>query len=300
MPTVGAGQAVQIMEGLERMGAAVDRAQLCRAAELDPADLARPGARIPVAAFERLVLEAERTTGDPLACLHAAEASGARGILSYLALAQPTLEDAILAFGRYAVVAGNGLRADLDRGPTHARVRVTVGSDHSAFAASILEHAVGPRGARAPRGGHPRNPAFRGPLPPRAPRAGGEAERVLGAPVRYGQPDCAIVLPAGDLSRRLGRANTHIARVLEAEASQQLALAAPREVAAQAAEAARRELLEGGDPDLEGVARTLGMSARTLQRRLRDESTSFRAIRDGVRRELRKASFPTPPRASPR
>jgi AraC-like DNA-binding protein len=37
---------------------------------------------------------------------------------------------------------------------------------------------------------------------------------------------------------------------------------------------------------LERVARTLGMSGRSLQRQLRDEQTSFRELVDEVRREL--------------
>jgi AraC-like DNA-binding protein len=41
--------------------------------------------------------------------------------------------------------------------------------------------------------------------------------------------------------------------------------------------------LRGGDPSLEGVARELGMSERSLQRHLRELGSSFNALADEVR-----------------
>ncbi|MDJ0852981.1 MAG: AraC family transcriptional regulator [Myxococcota bacterium] len=289
MRTVGAGQVLQLLDGLERMGAGLERAELCEAAGLDPSELDRPGARTPLAAYERLALEAERRSGDPLACLHAAEASGARGMLSYLAQAQPTLEEALERFRQFAALAGDDFGIELSRGPTHATLRVDVQSQRDEVAAPLRENAVGliVLGLRAATSPGVRPSEVRFPHARRGPA--GEVERVLGAPVRYGQPRCEIVLPADALDRRLTRANLQIARLLETEASEQLALAAARDVAGRAAEAARRELRAGGDPAPESVARTLGLSVRTLQRRLREESTSFRAVRDAVRCELAEA-----------
>jgi AraC-like DNA-binding protein len=51
------------------------------------------------------------------------------------------------------------------------------------------------------------------------------------------------------------------------------------DVVAEAAAVALRE----GEPTLAWVARHLGVSARTLQRRLQDRGTSFRAVVDAVR-----------------
>ena len=39
-------------------------------------------------------------------------------------------------------------------------------------------------------------------------------------------------------------------------------------------------------PDLDGVARQLNLSPRTLHRRLEEEGSSFRAIKDALRRDL--------------
>jgi AraC-like DNA-binding protein len=46
------------------------------------------------------------------------------------------------------------------------------------------------------------------------------------------------------------------------------------------------ETLESGEPAIESVARRLGTTPRTLQRRLHDEGTSFHQVLDEVRREV--------------
>ncbi len=50
--------------------------------------------------------------------------------------------------------------------------------------------------------------------------------------------------------------------------------------------AALAELLPTGDASVAAVSRSLGMSRRTLQRQLRVESTSFRAVLEGLRQQL--------------
>jgi AraC-like DNA-binding protein len=47
-------------------------------------------------------------------------------------------------------------------------------------------------------------------------------------------------------------------------------------------------LLGGHNPDLGEVAKDLGMSIRTLQRRMTEEGTSFRRLLSGARLELAK------------
>ena len=46
------------------------------------------------------------------------------------------------------------------------------------------------------------------------------------------------------------------------------------------------ELLPSGHPTMDGVARALAVSTRTLQRRLREEGTSYRAVLGQTRESL--------------
>jgi AraC-like DNA-binding protein len=50
--------------------------------------------------------------------------------------------------------------------------------------------------------------------------------------------------------------------------------------------AIQQELITTHHPNIEGVARALGTSPRTLQRRLLEEGTSFRDVVEEVRAEL--------------
>ena len=69
---------------------------------------------------------------------------------------------------------------------------------------------------------------------------------------------------------------------------------AEREVAAQATgptlhatlQRLIREGMSGDGPELQSAARALGMSVRTLQRRLSEEATSYQDLVDAVRSEI--------------
>ena len=47
-----------------------------------------------------------------------------------------------------------------------------------------------------------------------------------------------------------------------------------------------REALRSDDGHVDVIAKRLGLTARSLQRRLKDEATSFNAVREDVRRQL--------------
>ena len=88
-----------------------------------------------------------------------------------------------------------------------------------------------------------------------------------------------------DLSRPSQHADESLARVHEEFAER---LLSSRE-AAEVTDRVRRllaEHLESGVANLSSVARQLGMSARSLQRRLSDEGTNFRELVDRLRCEL--------------
>jgi AraC-like DNA-binding protein len=119
------------------------------------------------------------------------------------------------------------------------------------------------------------------PLPPGPDRAA-----TLGCPVWFNAPETRFVLRRAPLEAPLPRASAELFGYLERHAD---ALLRRLPADGRTSVRARRlitEALRGGEPTPLEVAKKLGLSERTLQRRLREEGSSFAQILDSVRREL--------------
>ena len=110
-----------------------------------------------------------------------------------------------------------------------------------------------------------------------------EAERAFGCSVYFGQQDDRIVFPHSALWAVPRFANRSIAEEIEKFAAALTTRVAPRATISEQAEQGTRALLASGvHASSASVGRRLGISSRTLQRRLAEEGTSFRALRDAV------------------
>jgi hypothetical protein len=95
-----------------------------------------------------------------------------------------------------------------------------------------------------------------------------------------------IGLSDGDLSLPILSHEPHLLPLLDRMAEEEVtARAASRGLVDEVAHRVRSSLANG-EPSLDEVARTLGMSGRTLQRRLNDEEKPFAEVVDSVRNEL--------------
>jgi AraC-like DNA-binding protein len=103
-----------------------------------------------------------------------------------------------------------------------------------------------------------------------------------GVDVRFDRPEYEVRIPAGlaKLPLPLADAKAHAAACRTCEA-----LLAARPDPMRTTSSVRHHLSRSGPPlpDLEGVARALSTSSRTVRRRLSDEGTSFRTVLEGVR-----------------
>ncbi|MFF3438347.1 AraC family transcriptional regulator ligand-binding domain-containing protein [Streptosporangium sp. NPDC002721] len=110
-------------------------------------------------------------------------------------------------------------------------------------------------------------------------------ENYYGCPVSWGAPALELAFDAAVLDRPLPRTDPRLFGYLSRRAADLLGgLAAGSGVV----ERARREIglaLVGGEPDLASVARSLTLSARTLQRRLAAEGTTVAELVEAARRE---------------
>jgi AraC-like DNA-binding protein len=118
------------------------------------------------------------------------------------------------------------------------------------------------------------------------PDTGPDRATVLGCPVRYGAPETRLVMFRSALERPLPRHDPSLFAYLERHAATVLARASATGPTRDRVRRLITEALRHGEPSQAEVSRRLALSERTLQRRLREEATSFAEILDAVRSEL--------------
>jgi AraC-like DNA-binding protein len=107
----------------------------------------------------------------------------------------------------------------------------------------------------------------------------------FGAPLRRGRrPE--LTFAAADARRPFLTANEGMWHAFEPELQRRLAELDAGATAAERVRAALLELLPSGGASVDAVAARLGVSARTLQRRLQDEAQSFAGVLAQTRTEL--------------
>jgi AraC-like DNA-binding protein len=269
---------------------------LCRAAGIDREALRDPEARLPSRTVVTLFDEAEGLTGDPFVGLHAAERAEPRGPLDYLLMSSPRLEDGIRHAERFSRLVLDTLRISLElRGDTASTVfdPGDPGLEKSHHAIEYLL-MVSLRSVRRAVGAQYRLLEVH----VRHAERGGAAElaRAFGCPVRFEQADNRLVYPLDELRAAPRFANPRTAEQIEKFAATLAARAATPHATLreQVAKQARELLAAGLRAHGVTVARRLGMSARTLQRRLREEEATFRGVRDAVLREVVEALLSNP------
>jgi len=111
-------------------------------------------------------------------------------------------------------------------------------------------------------------------------------EEYFGCPVKYRATRDALVLRVTDLELPFVTHNEELLQMLAPQFENQLKAARTKQGILEQVKWVLKRLLSGSRPDLLMVARELGMSDRTLQRRITDEGTTFRQLLNDTRQEL--------------
>jgi AraC-like DNA-binding protein len=123
-------------------------------------------------------------------------------------------------------------------------------------------------------------------FPYRKPADVREYERFFQAPLEFGALATAFALDSADLNRPVALSDDALTGYLDQLASQVLKeLETERTVADQVRRVLWRELSERV-PEISRVARSLALTPRTLQRRLREENTTFSGVLEQLRRDM--------------
>jgi AraC-like DNA-binding protein len=111
-------------------------------------------------------------------------------------------------------------------------------------------------------------------------------ERHFGCPVLSGAPQNAIVFRAADAERPFVTRNAELLAMLAPQFEEELRQESKDENFLERVRIAIQQKLTGQRPTIEDIADALHVSARTMQRRLQEEGSSFQRILEEARHQL--------------
>ncbi len=276
-----------LVESCRRLG--LDTGELLHRAGVDAARFGDPDARLPAEQADALWREAFAAAGDPRLALHAAEATpfGAFPALDYLAASSATLGEGLSRVAAYFPLVDPRGRLEVRSAPGAVAV-VFRSAGGQAIPPPAQEYTLAVLWLRARHvsAGPWRLAEVRFAFPP--PPADGEHARVFGVRPRFGAREPALVLPRAAWEMPTRTPDPGLLSLLDGHA-RRLARSAAGEGLPDRVRAAVDADLAGREPSLEAVARRLGQSRRSLQRRLGEAGTTFARLVAEVRRQRAEA-----------
>jgi AraC-like DNA-binding protein len=261
---------------------------LYQAIELDPAVLKDPDHRIPFARVVQLYEKAAELTGDRAFGLHVGEEVDPKAfdVLGYAVVNSPTLGEALDRMVRYNFIWTNGSCFEVERGPEFARI-VYIYCDESIkerrHDAEMTLAAMAALGRMVTNSDlSPMRVAFQHDRP----RDTSEHERIFRCPVQFNADSNQYFLKSTAFNLPIVKADPGLCAVLDRHAAE-LSARYPREdnLRRRVRSLIKNEL-SGGNASIERIAAQVGMSARTLQRKLQALGTSHQELLDEMRQEL--------------
>jgi AraC-like DNA-binding protein len=273
------------LDKLGEMGVARDR--LLREAKIDERQLRDPDGRIPLDAVARLWRVAASHVPDPAFGLRIGAATSVRdwGLVGYAVAFSNTLGSALNRFAHYSRVVSDALVVRIDAEREATWVRLDVQPALRAFRPAVDARLAALLSACREMVAAPVTPLLVQ-LSYRQPADVKEYERFFAAPLEFGALASSFLLRSEDLARRVAVADHTLVGYLETLADQKLAAVSKEHTLREQVHRVLWSELSERTPTLKGVARTLGVSARTLQRQLRQEGASFAGVLNALRREM--------------
>jgi AraC-like DNA-binding protein len=285
VPTVFARSVRKIANAVASGG---NPGHLLRAVGLDRDSIADPLLRIPYADMMLLTEHAARMTRDADFGLHVGEREHPRsyGIIGRSMITSSTLGEALRCQVRYLPIWTNvgAFRLDVEGPVAHFEWLYSAASLPESRHDCEMSMATVANFSRllSSPDWRPREVWFQHPKP----KDTSEHARVFRAPVRFGMPKNALLFDSRLLAAPVRTAILSAHQEITATAEQLLARAPDVQPLSQIVLTLIRQGMSSGDFDLNALSCHLGISRRTLQRRLRHESSSHRELVQQARREL--------------
>ena len=265
----------------------IDARALLREAEIDPAVLRDPAARIPSSIMDTLSGKAAELISDPAFALHAARCwhPSNLGALGHAWLASSTLRTGLQRLERYCRLLGekaqikitdarDGLRFTYDHRRRDSLLRA-IGAD---FAMSLVLDMC-----RMNYGASLRPVEVR--LSRARPRDIEPYRHFYGCAIHFEASEDSFLISHRVADEPLSTANRQLAGTLDGILAAQLAALDKNNLPARC-KSNLLEQLTSGELSEEDMARQLHMSRRTLQRRLAESNITYQKLVDDTRRDL--------------
>ncbi len=283
--TVVAGIVARMVEMATDCG--MDRASLLAEIGLEPEALADRDNRLPLATVLRIWDLLHERFPDRVFALEWIRSWKPTdlGVIGYVVAQVGTVGEAMEAVARYGQLIDESQSTRLRREGQTARVEyglapAVLATEHAAetimasllhFVRGIVGQSFVPIAVRLPHRASARTPVL---------------ERYFGCPVLHEAGEISTEFPTDLLDRPMPGADPALAAYLKAQADTLVERLAARNLVSQ--ECARRiaERLGRGEPSQTDIARQMGMSERTLQRRLSAEGATFNELLDQARRTI--------------
>ncbi|WP_085308125.1 AraC family transcriptional regulator [Planktotalea arctica] len=270
-------------------GSGVNASSLLQSVGLDPDAKADPKAMVAATAYydllEKIAHDIDATdlplrTGASMRC-------NDYGALGLAFKAAPTLLGSYSRVVRYARLWTSVVAYELKADDQHTRfmlhrsgarrLGLRLSNEATLASATAIGREVSQDGAFTPLEVHFSHPA---------PRVIAHHEAYFGCPVFFDSNHDALLISAESINRANTLGDAGITQFLQQHLDQELAqITGTKSLNERTKDTIARALSEGL-PKMEDVARNLGMSVRSLHRRLADDGMTFRTLTENTRQEL--------------
>jgi AraC-like DNA-binding protein len=267
------------LDGLGLLGYSVE--ELLAAAGLRRADLTKPDARISCGAYGAVLARAQQERFTPNLALELARVTplGAWPLVDYLVVTADTVAAGVRQLARYLRIIGAPFSIEVRDEGEPIRVEMTTLTVPFAIefdAALMVLHF-----RNEAEGVFEASLSFTHALDDPV-----DFARILGCPISSNASWSGIILPRQTWRLPLRRRDPILRQVLEGHANEMLARLPARTGLALEVQRALALRVAGGNTRINSIGRELGLSARTVQRRLADEGVSYQKLLDDARKAV--------------
>ena len=284
--TVVARNPLLLLEHAERCG--IRKQDLMHSAGITAEQLADPDSRIPITTMRKLWRAVISRVEDPLLGLHVGQTIRAKqmGLVGYAMFFSENLLDAFQQLSRYGRIISEAVQFELVEADNSTTLRCTahpfmIALRHPIEASMVIAITLARELTQTTLAPISVN------LPLPQPDSTTPYTSVFRTTVNFDCPLAELTLAAHQMRLPTKTPDGTLRKYLDELAETKL-----RELGALDSELVDRvrraiwSTLPNGKPDLHTTASQLGLSARTLQRRLQEAQTSFSAVFEGLRRDL--------------